>query len=297
MENYFKSLSEKFEDKTVTNHGVTSKVKDLESMYILTEKLNQDIQSQKLEFLNEKTKLINQHNEQLAYLSQIYADARSPLSEMFNMIDLLKQSNLSADQVRYLNILRTSIEFVAQRVQQANDFTKIESGEFAPKFVRFNLQGILFETYEYFKLRALKKGIDLNLVIPENFWRFYKSDPFRVTQILNSLLENSINFSQEGEIDFIIEQTNRFGTMVELKFVIKDTGNGVKLDKFNKLFQQVKMKYSTNIANETKELDKASFNTITKMARYMGGDVKIESSGYQNGVQFTLTLPLEVASE
>jgi signal transduction histidine kinase len=33
------------------------------------------------------------------------------------------------------------------------------------------------------------------------------------------------------------------------------------------------------------------------MARYMGGDIKIESSGYQNGVQFTLTLPLEVASE
>lgn len=297
MENYFKLLDDKFKDDTVTNHGVTSNVKDLESMYILTEKLNQDIQNQQITFTSEKSKLINQHKDQLVYVSEICSDARTPISEMFNMIDILKQSKLDSDQVRYLNILRTSLDFVAQRVQQANDYTKIESGEFAPSFVKFNLQGILFETYEFFKLRAQKKGVDLNLVIPENFWRFYKSDPFRVTQIINGLLENAINFSEHGHIDFIIEQSNRFGTMVELKFIVKDSGSGVKLDKFSKIFQQVKMKYSTNIVNETHEMDKSGFNTITKMARYMGGDVKIESSGYQNGVQFTLTLPLEVGNE
>ncbi|HAG52665.1 MAG TPA: hypothetical protein DCL21_02650 [Alphaproteobacteria bacterium] len=300
MEKYFKFLDDKFKNQdtdTQKNNGTSVDLQDVQSLYVMTEKLNQDIQIQKISFANEKKQLVANHKEHLMYLSDVFSDAKAPIKEMSTMIDLLKESDLTQDQVRYLNILKSSLAFVEGRLQQASDFSKVESGEFEAEFAKFNLQNLLFETYEYFKLKAQKNNADLTLVIPDEFWHFYKSDSFRISQILNSLLVNAIEFSHYGNIDFIVEQTQRFGTMVELKFIIRDTGNGVQLDKFSKLFQQVKVKYANSISNGGNEMDKSNFNTIIKMARYMGGDVKIESSGYQSGIQFTVSLPLEITNE
>ncbi len=301
MSNYFKILDDKFKNQEpqtiVQTKQNSSELNDVQSLYVLTEKLNQDIQNQKMSYDKEKKKLIDDQKEKLMYLSQLYSEAKLPLDEMFTMIDMLKESNLSADQVRYLNILRTSLDFVSTRVQQANDFSQVESGDFHPEFAKFNMQNIIFETYEYFKLKAQDKSGNLTLVMPDNFWQFYKSDSFRIGQLLNRVLTNAIEFSHYGDIDFIVETSKRFGTMVELKFIIKDIGNGLKMDKFSKIFQQVKVKYGSNIVNQTHEMEKSDFNVIAKIARYMGGELKIESGDYQGGIQFTITLPLEVANK
>jgi len=300
MEKYFKLLDEKFKNqdtKGMKNRSSPGNLEDVQSLYVMTEKLNQDIQNQQIAFNNDKKQMIAKQKEKLMYLADIYSDAKAPIKEMGTMLDLLKESDLSNDQVRYLTILKSSLDFVESRIQQAYDFSKVESGEFEPEFAKFNLYSLLFETYEYFKLKFQKNNCDLTLVIPDKFWHFYKSDSFRISQILNSLLSNAIEFTHYGNIDFIVEQSQRFGTMVELKFIIRDTGNGMKLDRFSHLFQQVRVKYASNISNEGNQMKKDDFNTIIKMARYMGGDVKIESSGYQSGIQFTVSLPLEIANE
>ncbi len=296
MDKYFKFLDDKFKDQSSINHGVKLENKDLESLYVLTEKLNQDIENQQIEFANNKKQIVNKQKAKLHYLANICVDAKTPLQETFTMLELLKGSNPTDDQLKYLNILKTSLESIENKLQQATDYSKVETGDFSHDFADFNLNTVLSELYEYYKLKALRNGVQLNFIMEEKLWPSYKSDPFRVGQILHGILNNAIDFTDNGSIDFVVEQAQHFGTMSEIRFIVRDTGNGVKMDKMSRLFQQVKLKYSSCIANSEKEMEKSDFNIITKIAQYMGGDLTIESSGYQGGVQFVLTLPLEISN-
>lgn len=296
MDKYFKFLDDKFKDQSSINHGVKLENKDLESLYILTEKLNQDIANQKIEFANNKKQIVNKQKAKLNYLANICIDAKKPLQETFTMLELLKGTRPTDDQLKYLNILKTSLESIDAKLQQATDYSEVETGEFSQEFKNFNLNSLLNELYEYYKLKALRNGIKLNFVMEEKLWPSYKSDSFRIGQILHGILDNAIDFTDNGSIDFIVEQIQHFGTMSEIRFIVRDTGNGVKMDKMSRLFQQVKLKYSSILINSEKEMEKSDFNIITKIAQYMGGDLKIESSGYHGGIQFVLVLPLEITN-
>lgn len=296
MDKYFKFLDDKFKDEPTINHGVQLNNEDVEDLYVLTQKLNQDIENQKIEFANDKKSIVSKQRSKLVYLSKLCNDAKTPLVQAYDIIELLKGTKLTDDQIKYLNILKSSVEDIDNKIKQATDYTKVETGEFVQDFVDFNLNSLLKTTYDYYKLKALKNDVTLNFIMEEKLWPSYKSDPNRISQILNDMLDNAIGFTDNGEIDLIVEQSQHFGTMSEIKFIIRDTGNGLKMDKMSKLFQQVKLKYSSTIANSEKQMEKSNFNIVSKIAQYMGGELKIESSGYQGGVQFSLTLPMEISN-
>lgn len=296
MDKYFKFLDDKFKDEQTINHGVKLNNDDLEELYVLTEKLNQDIENQKIAFAEDKKGIVGKQRAKLIYLAKLCNDAKQPLMQANDIIELLKGTALTDNQLKYLNILKSSVEDIDNKIEQATDYSKVETGGFMQEFIDFNLTSLLNSTYDYYKLKALRNDIRLNFVMEERLWPSYRSDPNRIGQILNEMLNNAIGFTDNGEIDFIVEQAQHFGTMSEIKFIIRDTGNGLKMDKMSKLFQQVKLKYSNIIANSEKQMEKSNFNIISKIAQYMGGELKIESSGYQGGVQFVLTIPLEISN-
>lgn len=296
MDKYFKFLDDKFKDEQTINHGVKLNNDDLEELYVLTEKLNQDIENQKIAFAEDKKGIVGKQRAKLIYLAKLCNDAKQPLMQVNYIIELLKGTALTDNQLKYLNILKSSVEDIDNKIEQATDYSKVETGGFMQEFIDFNLTSLLNNTYDYYKLKALRNDIRLNFVMEERLWPSYRSDPNRIGQILNEMLNNAIGFTDNGEIDFIVEQAQHFGTMSEIKFIIRDTGNGLKMDKMSKLFQQVKLKYSNIIANSEKQMEKSNFNIISKIAQYMGGELKIESSGYQGGVQFVLTIPLEISN-
>jgi two-component system, sensor histidine kinase len=297
MDKYFKHLDDKFKD---TNHiaalnNINLNNLNLEELYNLTLKLSDEIESQKIDFYKDKKSIVNKHKEKLNYLAQICKDTKQPILKTFNMLELLKGTKLDDMQIKYINILQTSLEEIESNLEKTTDYTKVETGNFMPAFVDFNLSYLIKETYDYYKLKALTKDVKVNLINEVKNFGSYKSDPYRINQVLYGILDNAINFTDSGKIDFIIEESQHFGTMAEIKFIIRDTGTGLKMDKMSKLFQQVKMKYATSLVNSEKEMEKSNFNIITKIAQYMGGDLKIESSGYQGGVQFVFSIPLEVS--
>lgn len=299
MEKYFKTLDDKFKDSSLEsslNHGVELAGKNVQDLYVLTERLNQDIENQQIKFTDNKKEMVSKQKNKLNYLAEICEEAELPLTESFKMLELLKGTKPSVQQKEYIRVLNESLDEVDEKLKQAYDYSKLEVGEFMPEFVDFNLTNMLVDIFEHYQIKAFGKGIDLNLIIEEKLWDSYKSDPLRVGQLLNGILSNAIEFTDNGSIDFIVEQAKHFGTMSEIKFIVRDTGNGVKMDKMSKIFQQVKLKYSNTIANREKEMAKSNFNVVSKIAQYMGGELKIESSGYQGGVQFALILPFEISS-
>ena len=118
------------------------------------------------------------------------------------------------------------------------DMSRIESGLVKIEELPVNFRLCSDEMVEIIRGNAESKGINFvyefeNLVSEEVF-----ADPVRLNQVLLNILSNAIKFTPEGgTVTYTIEQ---LGSNVpgygSYKFIIKDTGVGIKKEFLNKIF-------------------------------------------------------------
>lgn len=300
MTNYFKILDDKFKNQESINISPkttkSNELEEFETFFIFVEKLKQDLENQKIKYRYERQLLVKEQKLKMSELLKFNEKAESSLSDISSNLEKLKKSELSENFTDEIKGIEDSLKDIKKNIKSSVDYSKVESGNFKPNFENFNLKHLIFKIHDNMKAQAELKDASLMLIMHDNLWQMYKADEYRIEQVITSIIKNAIDFSNYGNIELEIEQTKRFGSMAEVKFTVRDIGNGVRNDKFSKIFQQVKVKYASNITNDKNEMEKSDFNFIAKLCRYMGGDLKIKSSGFKEGIEFSITLPLEVVN-
>jgi CheY-like chemotaxis protein len=134
------------------------------------------------------------------------------------------------------------------------------------------------------KIKKKKENIEIR-VEPDCLKKnvFIETDPLRLKQILNNLLENSLKYTFRGYIEFGFEDMKD-----NLKFFVKDTGVGIKKENQDFIFERFAQVYSTT--------DKRSGGTglglsiCKNLIELLGGKVWLESE-LSIGSIFYFTLP------
>jgi CheY-like chemotaxis protein len=62
-------------------------------------------------------------------------------------------------------------------------------------------------------------------------------DPVRLNQVLNNLVDNSIKFTESGQVAVSITRESQHNNQVSLLFTIQDTGIGIPEDKMTAIFE------------------------------------------------------------
>ena len=114
-------------------------------------------------------------------------------------------------------------------------------------------------------------------------------DSHRIRQILTNLLGNSIKFTDEGSIKFVISCSHG-SDVSKLKFRITDTGVGIAPENHEKIFEDF-VAISSGDKRQTRG-DGLGLSISRKIARQMGGDIIVESN-INEGATFILNLPLK----
>ena len=111
-------------------------------------------------------------------------------------------------------------------------------------------------------------------------------DPMRLRQILLNLLSNACKFTKAGEVKLVARKVSNGSNFVE--FVVSDTGIGMMPEQQAKLFEE----FSQADAATAQKFGGTGLGlSITrKLARMMGGDVKVTSEAGKGSV-FTVRLP------
>ena len=230
------------------------------------------------------------------FLANMSHEIRTPMNVIIGMADLLYNTDRTAEQKDYVEMVKISADSLLSLINDILDFSKIEAGRFEITERNFVLKEVVEQTVSALNLNARKKGLDLHLSLSSDLPGTVHGDPLRIRQVLVNLLGNALKFTDAGFVKLSVskEKEAPANNSVNLRFSISDTGIGIATDKQDSLFQsftQVDDSISRKYGGTGLGLA-----ICKKLVELMGGTIGLKSE-LGKGSTFTFTLPLKVAWE
>jgi PAS domain S-box-containing protein len=238
-------------------------------------------------------------DEKSRFLSNMSHEIRTPLNGITGMVNFLMDSNLTAEQMEHVNIIRTSTEGLRGLINDILDLSKAEAGMITLKKDWLYPRALIEEVNDLTSTMAIDKGLELNYLVDEDVPPIIKGDKFRIRQILLNTVGNAIKFTQKGEVFVRCSQLPDDEGLLRadesfIKFDVIDTGRGFTDQEAKFLFKR----FSQIDGSSTRQHGGSGLGLVIsrQLAQLHGGDMT--ATGVPNkGSTFTFVIQAGLMSE
>jgi signal transduction histidine kinase/DNA-binding NarL/FixJ family response regulator len=210
-------------------------------------------------------------------------DIKAPAGSILGYLELMSRIVKEGREKFYLGNMKKSAQHLLELVRSLLDFYKLDAHKMDVNKVTFDVEQLFNDIYLGFKPIAEAKKIELIYRHDAIEQKNYMGDAFRIRQIVDNLLSNSMKFTKEGKVTLQMSVNIK-----SLQISVSDTGCGMSLADQKTIFQEF-----TRLSNaQGQEGFGLGLSIVMKLVKLLGGDIRLQSE-VGKGTDFYVTIPIE----
>ncbi len=211
-------------------------------------------------------------------------DLRTPLTTISGYAEALEEGVLEAGEVQRIGgVLSTQSRQLRRLIEDLTTLARLDQREFTLRREPVDVGAHVVEIVEGFQRRAAEVGVTLEVTAGEGL--VAETDPDRVGQIAQNLVENALRYTPEtGRVDVTVRAD---GDRVLIE--VSDTGVGIPEEDLPHVFDRHYVGRQRLVRKEGSGL---GLSIVKGLVERMGGDVTVESK-VGEGTTIRVWLPKE----
>ncbi|HSP21482.1 MAG TPA: ATP-binding protein [Planococcus sp. (in: firmicutes)] len=232
----------------------------------------------------ESLKHANERKDEL--LAVTSHNLRTPLYGMIGIAESLQEmthGRIPQSVNQQLGTIVSSGKKLAHMINDILDFSKLKQNALDIHVEPVKLLDLAETVLTICRPLLKDKDVSLYHTIPDDLPEVI-ADPDRVQQVLFNLLDNSIKYTEKGEIVITAKQIGK-----QIQISVRDTGIGIKEEEIPTLFEPFPLKPESDL-EELRGVG-VGLNISKRLVELQGGWLEVESKTGK-GSTFSFTLPI-----
>ncbi|AYF45100.1 GHKL domain protein [Halobacteriovorax sp. BALOs_7] len=170
-------------------------------------------------------------------LANMSHEIRTPMNGIIGMVDILSKDLKNKQDLKKVQIIKSSTMALMKTINDILDLSKLESNKLELNEEVFNFKELIRDIVTLFSLESAKNNTTISYSFSNEFPTWFKGDSYRIRQVLNNIVSNSVKFTKNGKVKIITDFKPNGNNSTKISVQVIDTGIGINKEQIPKLFE------------------------------------------------------------